>query len=401
MNGHDPRRDLDRRGLDRPGSIDRRRFLGLAGLAGAASLLGLPSLALAQEKKKRRTKHVIFVAFAGGVRSKDTIGTPENIPNLMKIAKEGVVLTRVGARNVGHYGAALALFTGQVEEKVAKESERSALPTVFEYVRKQQKLGPDKVWLATSGGDTQLNYAYGADAEHGARFGASLVGGDGLFCSDFKGLTDKFGRPKAEDPKERDRIDELQRALESPALPSEGEGALDEATRKQVERAVLAEVGGSTALLTGTGAGDARAIRAARGVLLAFRPALLGIALSNADVAHGSAGAYVEVIRRNDQELGALWQAVQADPELKGTTTLLVCPEFGRDANANARQGLDHTDQSPDLAEVACIAVGPDFRRDAVVRTECRTTQLCPTICDLLGAEATRVKERPIRELFA
>ena len=389
--------------------LDRRDFLRLAGLTAGAHLLGthlVPGRALAQERTvahRHKTKHVIFVAFAGGVRSRDTIGTPENVPNLMKIAKEGVILTRLGTRYLGHYGSALALFTGQAEEKAAKDPDRSSLPTMFEYVRKQQSLDARQVWLATSGGDQQLNYAYGSDPEYGARYGASLVGGDGLFNSDWKGLTDKFGRPKTEDPKERERVDELQRALEPPVAPpaDDDSAASDEATRRRVERTVLDEIGGATATLTGTGAGDARAIRAAKSVILAYRPALVAIALSNADVAHGSAGAYIEVLKRNDQEIGALWQAVQSDPELKGTTTLIVCPEFGRDTNPNKSSGLDHADSSVDLLEVACFAVGPDFRREAVIRSEGRTTQLCPTICELLGVEATKTKEKPIREMFA
>src|SRR5581483_7855797 len=102
--------------------LDRRHFLKLAGLT-AASLANplAPRFAFAQAKRK--TKRVILVALAGGVRTRDTFGTPENVPNLLKIAKEGVILPRVAARNLGHYGSALALFTGGIEEKVAKEND--------------------------------------------------------------------------------------------------------------------------------------------------------------------------------------------------------------------------------------------------------------------------------------
>ena len=67
---------------------------------------------------------------------------------------------------------------------------------------------------------------------------------------------------------------------------------------------------------------------------------LLGITLQNADIAHGSYNAYVEVIRRNDAEVGKLWETIQKDPELRATTTIVICPEFGRDANLNQRNGL-------------------------------------------------------------
>jgi hypothetical protein len=382
--------------------LDRRSFLTAAGLAAASALL--PRVAFAQEKKKRKTKRVVFVAFAGGVRTKDTFGAPENVPNLLKIAKEGVILPHVQTRNIGHYGSALALFTGQLEEKIAKENERSGLPTVFEYVRKQRSLDARDVWLATSGGDKQLNYAYGIHPEYGSKYGARLVAGEGLLAADWRPLVEKFGRPKAADPKEQAKLDELSRALQPAALEkdpgSPGDTADADALRR-LEKLVLDEVSGGNATLMGTGAGDARAIRMAKAILTTFRPVLTGVALSNADVAHGSVPAYFEVVKRNDAELGALWAAVQGDPELKGSTSIIIVPEFGRDAAPNQRNGLDHADNSPDMVQVACVAAGPDFRQGAVVQEEVRATQLCPTICELLGASADKVKEKPIHSIFA
>src|SRR5262249_51400765 len=120
---------------------------------------------------------------------------------------------------------------------------------------------------------------------------------------------------------------------------------------------------GDTADLTGPGAGDAKAIRVARNLLRLFKPRCIAIVLQNADVAHGSYNSYTEVIRRNDQEVGALWQAVQADNELKDSTSMLVLPEFGRDHNLNERNGLDHGDGSEDLYRIFCIAAGPDFKQ--------------------------------------
>jgi hypothetical protein len=393
--------------------LDRRGFMKLASLTALSA--SIPSLAFADDKKKTqqkaaaasryKTKRVIVVAFAGGVRSRETIGAPENIPNLMKIAQEGVILPHVATRNVGHYGAAMSIFTGQIEEKGIRENERVESPTVFEYVRKQRELAAKDVWLSTSGGDQQLNYAYGTHADYGAAYGANLIGGDGVFNSEFKDLLQHFGRPRTDDGKERSKLDDLRHALDQDALKKRVKGSdeiqNDPDTKSRIEKFILDELTGSTTNITGPGSGDARAIRIAKNILGVFRPTLLGIALSNADVAHGSFNGYVEVVRRNDQELGALWAAVQADPELKGTTSLFVLPEFGRDHDLNQRQGLDHGDSSKDLSEIACFAIGPDFKQNQVVTDEVKWTQVCPTVCELLGAQSDKTKEKKLETIFA
>ena len=86
--------------------------------------------------------------------------------------------------------------------------------------------------------------------------------------------------------------------------------------------------------------------------------------LQNHDVAHASYNGYVEVIRRNDEELGRLWDGIQADPTLRATTSIFILPEFGRNKDLNERNGLDHGDGSPDINVISLIAAGPDFKRD-------------------------------------
>ncbi|HLU39893.1 MAG TPA: hypothetical protein VK081_10940, partial [Planctomycetota bacterium] len=115
-----------------------------------------------------------------------------------------------------------------------------------------------------------------------------------------------------------------------------------------------------------------------------------------------SFNAYVEVLRRNDEELGKLWDTIRADDELRETTTVIVLPEFGRDANLNERNGLDHGDGSDDMLSVFLIAAGPDQPRDKVVNREIRTIDACPTVLRLLGVKPPpSARGRVIRELHA
>ena len=133
-----------------------------------------------------------------------------------------------------------------------------------------------------------------------------------------------------------------------------------------------------------------------------FKPKVLGITLQNHDIAHGSYNGYVEVIRRNDEEIGRLWDAIQQDQELRDTTSVVVLPEFGRNKDLNERNGLDHGDGSDDLRKVFCIAAGPDFHTDKVITKEFQTIDLCPTLMSFFVSQKGRfVSANPIRELFA
>ncbi|MHC4819044.1 MAG: hypothetical protein ACYTF8_13415, partial [Planctomycetota bacterium] len=113
--------------------LTRRGFLKGSGVA----LMSLPWLGSAAfAAKKYKTKRVVLIAFAGGVRSRETIGEPQNIPNLMRMAAQGVVCPNVNVMNNGHFGATMSIFTGNYEFRGIRENERGENPTVFEYCRK-------------------------------------------------------------------------------------------------------------------------------------------------------------------------------------------------------------------------------------------------------------------------
>lgn len=381
-------------------TLDRRSFL-KSGAAGAVALGGLSPggmEAWLRARPEKKTQRVILVAFAGGVRTKETLGRPDNVPNLARMAGEGVAYTRVRTSNLGHFGATLSLFTGIAEARGIRENARGEDPTVFEYVRKDLKLSASQVWVSTSGGAQQANYSYGLHPEYGAAYGANTLDGDGIFNSEFKGIVDTYGRPRELEGTESELLARMRAAIGA----GRDEASINSPeTFAQVEKYILDELKSGTVDLRGAGASDAKALRVARNILAVFRPRLLGVVLQNADVAHGNFNAYVDVIRRNDAMLGELWKAVQADGELADSTAILVLPEFGRDSDLNSRRGLDHGDGSDDLNYVSLVAWGPDFRRGAQVLEECRTIDACTTVCDLLGADARYARGKRLPKLLA
>ncbi len=377
--------------------LSRRGFLRGSGIA-MMSLPMLGSTALA--KRQRKTKRVVLVAFAGGVRSRETAGTPTNIPNLMRIAEQGVICPNINVMNNGHFGATMSIFTGRTEYVGIRENERGDNPTVFEYTRKGLKIPADTVWLSTSGGAQQRNLVYSGHDDYGEKYGANLIDADGIFNTEFKKVINSFGKPSVPSGAEDEAVEKLRRAMQPP--PKVGSGlANDPATIQRLQKYILEEIAGSTSRITGPGSADARALAVAVSVLRIFKPTLMGIVLQNADIAHGSYNGYVEVIRRADQQLGRLWDSIQVDPELRDTTSIIVLPEFGRDGSLNQRNGLDHGDNSPDLRKVAMFAAGPDFKKGKTIRKDMKSIDVCPTICELLGVKSEHAKGKVMSSILA
>ena len=391
----DAKRALERRDVEasRAGAT-RRGFLQGAAAAGAGLWLAgsawsrTPAQAPATEKKPGR---VVLVAFAGGVRTKETFGKPENVPNLKRISEQGVLYTRARSANLGHYGAALSIFTGVAEQRGIRENARGDQPTVFELVRKELALPASEVWITTAGGAQQVNYSHSTHAEYGARYGATTLDGDGVFNREFRGLLERYGRPRDWSADEKAALSKVRRALGGGTAEAEQRLANSE----RVEQWILSELSRGTAELTGANAADAKALRLARNLVTLFKPRLTAVVLQEADMAHGNYGGYVEVVRRNDAAIGELWTAIQSDRELAATTTLVVLPEFGRDRDLNSRRGLDHGDGSDDLNYVTCLCAGPGLRRGLVVKDETSVVDVAPSVCDMLGAKGRGGRKLP------
>ncbi|MEO6710066.1 MAG: hypothetical protein ABIP42_10855, partial [Planctomycetota bacterium] len=301
-------------------AIDRRELLGGALIAGgalAASTFTAPlARAFPSALEDRKTKRIVVIAFAGGVRTRETFGSADNVPNLKKLAARGVLYPKMRSSNLGHYGAALSMFTGIAEQRGIRENQRGDSPTLFEYLRKDLSFAGSDVWIATSGGAQQTNYSYGLHPQYGARFGANTLDSDGLFNAEFRSLVAQWGRPKPKSAHEDELLARLRGAIESPRLP-DTQGKLNSPeSAARVEKYILEELTRGTAEISGPNAADAKALRVARNLLAVFKPRVVGVVLQQADVAHASFNAYAEIVRRNDESIGELVAAIDADPEL-------------------------------------------------------------------------------------
>jgi len=120
--------------------------------------------------------------------------------------------------------------------------------------------------------------------------------------------------------------------------------------------------------------GDARTIYHAERVLARFRPSVMAITLLDVDTCHADFNGYLRAQQLADAAVAHLWDFIQADAELRDTTTMIVMPEHGRHLFMNGnnqdslgRSGIDHGQGDDGDRDVWMLALGPDIKPDHVV----------------------------------
>ena len=131
-------------------------------------------------------------------------------------------------------------------------------------------------------------------------------------------------------------------------------------------------------------------------------PAMLWLTLHDIDIAHsGAYSLYIDAIRRTDRLCGELWQAVEADPEYRGNTTMFILPDFGRDADLEpGGNGFQHH-RTGDAASRTTwmMALGAGVQQGVVYDRPIESIDLVPTLGTMMGFSARQAAGRPVGEL--
>jgi hypothetical protein len=119
---------------------------------------------------------------------------------------------------------------------------------------------------------------------------------------------------------------------------------------------------------------DLRTIYHAERVLARFRPSVMAITLLDVDACHADFNGYLRAQQLADAGVAHLWDTIQADPELRDTTTMIVLPEHGRHLFMNGnnpdsfnRSGIDHGQGDDGDRDVWMLALGPDVKPNNVI----------------------------------
>lgn len=147
--------------------------------------------------------------------------------------------------------------------------------------------------------------------------------------------------------------------------------------------------------------GDEHVLAKVKEVFARDHPALTFINLGCTDhFGHGEDfGRYTQAVATADRVIAEIWAAAQADPEMHGTTTMIVTNDHGRhdDAHGGYR---GHGDNCPGCQRLMFLAIGPDTKAGAVVTEPGTLIDICPTVGELLGFQTPLAEGRVLQEAF-
>lgn len=382
-------------------SLSKRRFVQLAGLSIANRIL--PGSLGAQEPPARRSSHkVIVVTFGGGVRYSETFA-PEglhNIPRLVALRPEGHFFKScVNSGVLSHFNSTASILTGNWQRVDDFGFQPPAGPTLFEQFRKQTGAGPLDAWVVATN-KSFASMGWSSDRSFGQPYGANVVLPKQLLLEAVQEVVKKGTAGGVADR------EGVLRRLEG--VLSEGyEGIgwtifqggrnLDRQVRETLLRGLVEYINGPEAPTSG----DELTFFITREIMREFAPRLMLVNFWDMDVAHwGSYSLYLNAITKTDRLTGMLWDEIQANPNYRGKTTMLVLPELGRDGDQNAANGfLNHRSGDPSCRNMWLLAMGAGVPRGETDRPV-HHVDVAATAAELLGVKAVGMTGSPMRELM-
>jgi hypothetical protein len=194
---------------------------------------------------------------------------------------------------------------------------------------------------------------------------------------------------------------ELQSAMEGSNYEGLGWDVFDAADRldPRVQGTIQSAIAGFVHS-GGPTSGDELTFFMTREVMRKFSPRVLVVAFSDVEAAHfGSYALHLSGIKTADRLAFQLWQEVQANPEYRDKTTMIILPEFGRDPDGSSTNGFfNHRANDDSTRDTWMMALGAAIDKPQVVERPIHHVDVCPTLADILGcrrmdSQGTRLNE--------
>ena len=345
---------------------------------------------LARAAALPRNKKVVVITFGGGARDQETFAPEgqENVPNMLRdLIPQSTFFTQVVNHGIlGHYVATASLATGAYETINNFASLPPENPTVFEYYRKDLRRPSSEAWVvAPSNGFNRIGES--SHRSYGAGLGARVILPKHLLSAALSG-----GHADYEHL--------LRDNYETPYFTPELAGG--EFELQQLEDLLKLSVTDFKTHAETLSSPDELSVYIARQLMRQVAPSLLWITMHDIDIAHaGTYSLYVDGIRRTDRLCSEMWKIIEGEPEYKGKTTLLILPDFGRDADDDpGGNGFQHHRTGDPLSRTTWLmAMGPGIREGVVYDRAVDSTDLVPTIGSILGFSAAMSQGKPITEI--
>ena len=380
--------------------MKRRKFI--KSLALGSTAIGMPAIlpqgSLFASTGYAMADHVVFVAFAGGVRQQESVlqryladsqdypsegnilynlldgaypdekivyGTTNDvtgdtpIPKILNqtLESQGTLFKEMISSHAGHYGGLNTLLTGNYQYTQGLNS-KSQMPTIFEYARRHLGVPASKVWYIGNGiGNSIPLLDYSIHSDYGSQYGANFLAPTITFGSDgFQHLKNaKVYHPEEElDPmyKMKYFLDNVWYS-QGKSLPNIGNTEEEKYEIKEFFKDMFAKTEQGTIAHPPINGGELDAIGYACEVLQRFKPKITVVYLSSVDVCHSNFTSYLQNLHRADHGVGHLWDYIQNQiPEMSGKTAIILAPEQGRNlepnniVDANGFKAYDHSDSN-------------------------------------------------------
>lgn len=380
----------------------RRTFLRAAGML-MASMIAPSARAAGGPAGPVGSGHKVVLVVIGGVRRDETFSAEGkiNIPHLTTDLLPRS-LFYAHARNEGvtaHFNAISSILTGNWQRVDDWGKLAPTTPTIFEQFRKSLKCDASNTWVVASNKALTNLIGASSDRGYGPAYGANVVFPKQLMLT---AVVESLRTGRTANMADRAKVeDELESVMEGSNYEGLGWNIFDAAdqldprVRDTLKNAIAEFVRGG-----GPTSGDELTFFMTREVMRKFAPQVLVVAFSDVEAAHfGSYSLHLSGIKTADRLTWQLWQEIESNPEYKGSTTMVVLPEFGRDPDGSSTNGFfNHRANVDSTRDTWMMTLGSSVDQPDIVERPIRHIDLCPTLADLLGCPGLDMQGDRLKE---
>jgi len=380
----------------------RRTFLRAAGMLVASMMM---PAARAGEGLRRSvgSQHKVILIVVGGVRRDETFSSEGkvNIPHLTTdLLPKSLFYSH--ARNEGvtaHFNAISSILTGNWQHIDDWGKLAPTTPTIFEQFRKSFKVDAGSTWVVASNKALTNLIGASSDRSFGPAYGANVVFPKQLMLT---AVVDSLRSGRTANMADRAKVEaELESVMEGSNFEGLGWNVFDAAdqldprVQETLKNAIAEFVRGG-----GPTSGDELTFLMTREVMRKFAPQLLVVAFSDVEAAHfGSYSLHLAGIKTADRLTWELWREVEANPDYRGNTTMVVLPEFGRDPDGSSTNGFfNHRANDDSTRDTWMMTLGSAVDKPNIVERPIRHVDLCPTLAELLGCTPIEMQGGRLKE---
>ncbi len=109
---------------------------------------------------------------------------------------------------------------------------------------------------------------------------------------------------------------------------------------------------------------------------------------------------YLASIKKCDAFAMELWNSIQKSPTMRKKTMLIITNDHGRHLDGHKDGFVNHGDKCEGCRKIFMLALGPDVKRNTVIRDQAEQIDISKTIAEILHFEMPTSDGRILYELF-